>query len=126
MPTDPTLVQTMYQNLVNLQIMAYHDELSQNQVEALFEKPSLQLTLATRQGEALIQSLDLSFSPAVGGSMLVRRSDEATLYELPASKLMDLPNHPIKLRRQSLWRVAPADLVEATIAIGAELSLIHI
>jgi len=120
MPTDPTLVQTMYQNLVNLQIMAYHDELSQNQVEALFEKPSLQLTLATRQGEALIQSLDLSFSPAVGGSMLVRRSDETTLYELPASKLMDLPNHPIKLRRQSLWRVAPADLVEATIAIGGE------
>ena len=52
--------------------------------------------------------------------MLVKRSDETTLYELPASKLMDLPNHPIKLRRQSLWRVAPADLVEATIIIGGE------
>ena len=67
-------------------------------------------------GEALIQSLDLS-QPGGWRIHVGEALDETTLYELPASKLMDLPNHPIKLRRQSL-RVAPADLVEATIAIG--------
>ncbi len=115
MPTDQELVGQMHQQLVNLQIMAYHDALPANQVEALFQQPAFQCNLATSQGENTLRSLDLTFSQPVGASILVRRSDEATLYELPASILRSLPNHAVQLRRRLLWEVPETDLSQVAV-----------
>ena len=111
MPTDAELVGRLYQNLVNITAKAFHDDVSQEQLEAIFGVGAFDMEMATMHGTDKTDSLGIKFSRAFGGAMYAQRTDEPTVFELPASLLLEIPEHAIELRDRELWSVPVEEIV---------------
>jgi len=118
--TDAELVGRLHQNLVNITAKAFHDDVSKEHLETIFGVGSFDIELATVQGSEETQSLGIKFSRAFGGAMYAQRTDEATVYELPASLLLEIPEHAIELRDRELWSVPEEEIVGIDIAENGE------
>jgi hypothetical protein len=110
-PTDAELVGRLHQNLVNITAKVFHDDVSKEQLENIFAIGSFDIELATMHGSEKTNSLGIKFSRAFGGAMYAQRTDESTLYELPASLLIEIPEHAIELRERKLWSVPVEEIV---------------
>ena len=60
-------------------------------------------------------ALEVQLSRSFDASMYAKRSDEETIYELPASLLHDLPAHAIFIRNQDLWDVRVEEIARVDI-----------
>lgn len=110
-PTDAELVGRLHQNLVNITAKAFHDDVSKEQLEVIFGVGAFDIELATVQGTEKTHSLGIKFSRAFGGAMYAQRTDESTVFELPASLLLEIPEHAIELRDRELWSVPEEEIV---------------
>lgn len=120
-PTDAELVGRLYQNLVNITAKAFHDDVGKEQLEVIFGVGAFDMELATVQGTEVTHSLGIKFSRAFGGAMYAQRTDETTVYELPASLLLEIPEHAIELRDRTLWSVPEEEIVGIDIIEEGEL-----
>jgi hypothetical protein len=105
LPTDPLLVRRLIQTLANIQVKAYHDSVNPELLETMFDVESYQMRFSTLIDQTESSPLTVQFSRSFDATMYAKRSDEKTIYELPASLLHDLPTHPVDIRNQDLWDV---------------------
>ncbi len=115
LPTDDLLVRQLFQNLANIQIKAYHDDVDPQKEESMFEIESYQLRFSTMTNDVESSVLKVRFSRTFDAAMYAKRSDEDTIYELPASLLLDLPSQPVDIRNQNLWDVPIEEIVRVDI-----------
>ncbi|MDC0325572.1 DUF4340 domain-containing protein [bacterium] len=115
LPTDEMLVRRLFQNLANIQIKAYHDVVDSELQESMFGMGSYQMRFSTMTNQTESSVLEVQFSRSFDASMYAKRSDEETIYELPASLLHDLPSEPIAIRNQDLWDVSVAEITRIDI-----------
>lgn len=110
-PTDVELVAKLHQQLVNITAKAFHDDVSPEQLQVIFGIGAFNIELATVKGTEQTSSLGIKFSQAFGGTMYAQRTDEDTVYKLPASLLLEIPKHAIELRDRELWSVPVEEIV---------------
>ena len=115
LPTDALLVRKLFQTLANIQIKAYHDSVNPELEENMFGAQTYQMRFSTVTDQTETSMLTVQLSRSFGASMYARRSDEKTIYELPASLLLDLPAHPVDIRNQELWDVSVEEIKRMSI-----------
>jgi hypothetical protein len=120
LPTDAMLVRQLIQTLANIQAKAYHDSVNPEMLENMFDVGSYQMRFSTMINETESSPLTVQFSRSFDATIYAKRSDEKTIYELPASLLLDLPTHPVDIRNQNLWDVPVEEITRLDIEENGE------
>lgn len=118
LPTDELLVRQLFQTLANIQVKAFHDSVNSEMQENMFGTESYQMRFSTLKDETESSLLNVQFSRSFDATIYAKRSDEKTIYELPASLLHDLPTHPVDIRNQNLWDVPVEEIMRIDISEG--------
>ncbi len=119
LPVDETLVRQFFQRLANLQVKAFHDNVPDGQIQSMFSSGTYKMNFSTVRENAVESALEITLSRPFGEAIYAMRSNEATVYEMPASLLLDLPGNVIELRDRLLWNVSKEDIVRVEVAEGA-------
>ena len=115
LPTDEMLVRQLFQTLANIQIKAYHDVVDPELEAGMFAAGAFKMRFSTLTNQTESAILEVQFSRSFEASMYAKRSDEKTIYELPASLLHDLPSHAVAMRSQDLWDVPVPEITRVDI-----------